>query len=283
MSEAIWYFADGDEERGPVTEAQIRALVGTGNLKRDDLVWKEGMEDWTPAEEVPGLFGKEPAAPPVESPARGATPSEKRKVEPESAKRPERAPVERARVTNVSFDFSKAIDRFKSIGSPGLPLFVAGFMLVLLSKGCDSMATRYVARIKAKSQVTESRFQNDWNRQRSAIETRRQKLLDKGNPTPDDRQELNSLGQELEDLNEEKQEEIEELRQGEWQDLAIAADDAEANNDMWAFWREGFFWFGTLVFSFGLMTVGFTGKGAYRWMCLIMLAIIVFSLYVGRA
>jgi hypothetical protein len=52
---------------------------------------------------------------------------------------------------------------------------------------------------------------------------------------------------------------------------------------MWAFWREGLFWFGTLVFSIGLMTVGFTGKGAYRWMCLIMLAIIVFGLYVERA
>lgn len=280
MSDAIWYFADGDEERGPVTEAQIRALIGTGNLKADDLVWREGMEDWAPADTVPGLFAKEPAAPPVESPASSSTPSKKRKAKTEEPDA--RAPTDRARIPSVSIDFSKAVDRFKSSGSSGLPLFVTGFILVLLTKGCDSLATRHVARIKAKSQVVESRFQDDWDRQRTAIEARRQKLLDKDNPTPDERQKLNSLAEELEQLNEDKQEEMEGLRQGEWQDLSSAARDAEANNDMWAFWREGFFWFGTLVFSFGLMIVGFTGKGAYRWMCLIMLAIIVFSLYVGR-
>jgi hypothetical protein len=63
MSEAIWYFADGDEERGPVTEAQIRTLIGTGNLKPDDLVWREGMDDWLPAAEVPGLFSGGTPAP----------------------------------------------------------------------------------------------------------------------------------------------------------------------------------------------------------------------------
>ena len=283
MSQAIWYFADGDEERGPVTEAQIRALIGTGNLKSDDLVWKEGMEDWAPAGEVPGLFNKEPAAPPVDSPAKRAVPMEKPNVEPEAPKRPAKAPAEGARITPPRIDFSKAIDRFKSAGSPGLMLFVAGFMLVLLSKGCDSLGTRYVARINAKSQVAESHFQDAWDRQRSAIERQQQKLRDNTGPSPENRQELNSLAQELEKLNEEKQEEIEELRQGKWQDLANAARDAEANNEMWGFWREGFFWCGTFVFSVGLMVVGFNGKGAYRWMCLIMLAIIVFSLYVGRA
>jgi hypothetical protein len=41
-TEAVWYFADGDVERGPVTEMQIRTLIGTGNLTAEDLVWREG-------------------------------------------------------------------------------------------------------------------------------------------------------------------------------------------------------------------------------------------------
>jgi hypothetical protein len=61
MPDAIWYFADGDEERGPVTEAQIRTLIGTGNLHAEDLVWREGLDDWMPAGEVPGLFGNGPS------------------------------------------------------------------------------------------------------------------------------------------------------------------------------------------------------------------------------
>ena len=59
MADAIWYFAIDEEERGPVTEAQLRTLIGTGNLSRNDLVWREGLNDWLPAGQVPGLFDKE--------------------------------------------------------------------------------------------------------------------------------------------------------------------------------------------------------------------------------
>ena len=41
------------------------------------------------------------------------------------------------------------------------------------------------------------------------------------------------------------------------------------------------FVFGTIVLSFGLLIVSWTAQGAERWICLIMLAIITFSLYVG--
>ena len=56
MSESIWYYARGESEQGPISSAQIKALAATGALRRDDLVWKEGMQNWLPASDVDELF-----------------------------------------------------------------------------------------------------------------------------------------------------------------------------------------------------------------------------------
>jgi len=284
MTEAIWYFADGDEERGPVTEAQVRTLIGTGNLKPDDLVWKEGMDDWAAAEEVPGLFEKEPPAPPVESSA-DETEAEEEPAEKEEPVKESKAPaVKRPRRPMPSLDVSKPIEVFEIASFLGQPLFLAGLLLVLLSRGCDSLGDRYVARVAAKSKVVEDQFQDRWDRERAPIDSRRRELADKPNPTREDGDELTALEDKLRELDEDKQDEREELRRGEWKSRASAARDAASNNDMWAYWREGFFWFGTFIFSLGLMVVGFTEKRAERrWMCLIILAVVVYALYTVRS
>ncbi len=56
MSDAIWYYAQDDREHGPVTAAYITGMARTGKLRPDDLVWREGMEDWRPARIIKGLF-----------------------------------------------------------------------------------------------------------------------------------------------------------------------------------------------------------------------------------
>lgn len=70
-----WYYAEGDRQAGPVTEEQLRALVSAGNIGGDTYVWKEGMAEWKPFNEVkdglatgapapaagPGEAGKAPA------------------------------------------------------------------------------------------------------------------------------------------------------------------------------------------------------------------------------
>jgi len=283
MTEAIWYFADGDEERGPVTEAQIRTLIGTGNLKPDDLVWKEGMEDWTPAEEVPGLFAKEAPLPPLETPSNDDAETEKKASNEKPAEKPKTAKASRPRRPMPSLDVSKPIELFQPVRFLGQPLFMAGLLLVLLSRGCDSMGHRHVARVMAKAKVAESQFQDRWDRDRQVIESRRKKLTEKDDKTQEDFSELSSLDDDLRQLDEDRQEELDELRRGEWQSMAAAARDAEANNDMWGFWREGFFWLGTFVFLLGLTVTGFTEKRKERrWICLIILAIIVYALYAGH-
>ena len=70
------------------------------------------------------------------------------------------------------------------------------------------------------------------------------------------------------------------LEAGAWRKLGIAARDAAANNQMNAYWREIFFVFATLILAVGLLAVSWTAQGAERWVCLIMLTILTFSIYI---
>ncbi|MCA9268967.1 MAG: DUF4339 domain-containing protein [Planctomycetales bacterium] len=53
---ADWYYAQNDEQHGPVTAQALREMAHAGRLGRDDLIWREGMERWAPAHKVRGLF-----------------------------------------------------------------------------------------------------------------------------------------------------------------------------------------------------------------------------------
>lgn len=58
-----WYYLIDGEQIGPVPTADLKELAETGVLHPSDLVWKEGMPDWKPAAQVPGLLSAQP--PPV--------------------------------------------------------------------------------------------------------------------------------------------------------------------------------------------------------------------------
>ena len=65
------------------------------------------------------------------------------------------------------------------------------------------------------------------------------------------------------------------------EDLEKAARDARYNNAISGYWREYLFMLGTIILSLGLLSTGFSADGAAKWICLIMLAIITFSIYIG--
>lgn len=50
---AQWFYSEQGKSRGPVEEARLAELITTGAVRRDDLVWREGMAGWLPAVEVP--------------------------------------------------------------------------------------------------------------------------------------------------------------------------------------------------------------------------------------
>ena len=45
--DAQWYYArNGTDRLGPVSESEIHALVAQGQIRPDDLLWREGMPAW---------------------------------------------------------------------------------------------------------------------------------------------------------------------------------------------------------------------------------------------
>lgn len=75
MSNAQWYFGRDGAQGGPVNEAEVRRKLAAGELRRTDLVWRDGMVQWQPAGEVAefaatvaGLTTPGAAAPPLVPP-----------------------------------------------------------------------------------------------------------------------------------------------------------------------------------------------------------------------
>jgi hypothetical protein len=56
MHEEWYYTKDGKNRVGPVSSSDLQALARSGELGPTDLVWKEGMAQWTPASLIKDLF-----------------------------------------------------------------------------------------------------------------------------------------------------------------------------------------------------------------------------------
>jgi hypothetical protein len=138
MTDPVWYYARGDAEKGPLTTPQIKALAAAGKVRPEDLVWKEGMETWVAASELPELF-----------PSGAAKPKEKGRDPEDSATAVIRTPAERAAA------------KFARPTSSDVPLRAArttamlGFFLILLLRGCDLREQCHVARLRADVAVQE--------------------------------------------------------------------------------------------------------------------------------
>jgi hypothetical protein len=68
---ADWYYFQGGNQQGPVSDDQLRNLVAAGQLQPHDSVWRQGMANWAPISSVPELM---PAAP-APAPHYGAPPA----------------------------------------------------------------------------------------------------------------------------------------------------------------------------------------------------------------
>lgn len=52
-----WHYAIGTVQMGPVSTSELIELIRHRSLARDNIVWKEGMPQWTQAGYVPELVG----------------------------------------------------------------------------------------------------------------------------------------------------------------------------------------------------------------------------------
>lgn len=68
-----WYYAADNEQKGPINEAELKEHLAGNKLAADTLVWKDGMDAWTPANQVPAFSFRQPPAPAKVQP--GAAPA----------------------------------------------------------------------------------------------------------------------------------------------------------------------------------------------------------------
>jgi hypothetical protein len=306
MADAIWYYAIEDQEKGPVTAAQLKGLAASGQLNPDDLVWREGLDDWKPAREVSGLFTgtaaktstrtSEPAPPPATEPAKSKEPALAPQRQPaETPHEPETAPQvsQPAPVMVPGPAPTAATAPLPAAGTPpsplpgvaeplrfgrfvGQPLLLIGLMLVVLAKGCDCVGNRYLERLNGKLVLEKSNFDAEWEPQITGVTNKIEKLRTEGDPGG----ELEVATDKLMQLREKRAEKLKELEQNEWRKLETAIANADSESKVWRYYRELVFLGGTILLTLGLLAVGFTGEGAQKWICLIMLAIITFSIFV---
>lgn len=48
-----WYYGTGGIQQGPVDDQEMRAMLAGGLVHRGTLVWRDGMTDWRPMDQVP--------------------------------------------------------------------------------------------------------------------------------------------------------------------------------------------------------------------------------------
>ncbi len=51
-----WYYFSEGQQIGPIGEPELLNLIEAGAITPETLVWKEGLEQWTPAGEIQGLI-----------------------------------------------------------------------------------------------------------------------------------------------------------------------------------------------------------------------------------
>lgn len=137
-------------------------------------------------------------------------------------------------------------------------LLIAGLVLVVFARGCNSIGHRGLARTRDKLDSAKNKFNHKWKR----------KLAKTTNSS------------EIGKLKAEKDYESKELENDKWLDLQASADNAKTNNILWSYWREWVFVIGSILLVVGCLSVGFYGAGAERVVGLVIIALITFSLYV---
>jgi len=171
-------------------------------------------------------------------------------------------------------------------------MLVVGIVLVLLSRGCDSLARRNVAAAQAKLQLGQAYFANDWEDDEIDL---KQDIRDIQNDITKEREaekrddeaikkleeRLKEKQKKKDEFDKERAEATQEFQEGDLRELQYAANIARASSEKGGWWREAFFVLGTLLVTLAVSAIGFQSTGPERIVSLIILAIIAFSLYIG--
>ena len=67
-----WFYAKNNQQHGPVSEEQLKQLAASRQLNPSDLVWTDGMSEWTEARKLKGLFPTQAPPSPPSPPSPGS-------------------------------------------------------------------------------------------------------------------------------------------------------------------------------------------------------------------
>jgi hypothetical protein len=129
--------------------------------------------------------------------------------------------------------------------------------------------------------LARAKFKAKWEDKRAKIERELLDLSQKEDRSKADREREQELSKDRRELRSEQSKEEGKLALGAWRDLQRAVTYASARNNIRSYWRQVVFVLGTLLTAFGLMIVSSTAEGAERWVCLVGLAILAVSIYIG--
>lgn len=291
MSDPKWFYTRGEKRFGPVDSAKLKTLAADGKLAADDLIWKEEMPDWVPASQLRGLFpasdqtGDATVEPTVAAvaaslPIEGAGPPPAL-----GAAMPEVGPVEpggrwRERLTGRSL----AGNPLAQIVGFGQLFVLVGLVLVIAAKGCDEVGQHYITSSQATYLLAKNKLREEDNEDLHQLTKQNNRLEEKGLKqalSDDEEEQQQSNREKMREISQKQEHQIEENDLRKWERIRIRAKDAPARYYWWAFWFESVFTLGTLILATGLLITGFSSKGPVRWMCLVLLAIVTFSIFIG--
>ena len=52
-----WFFTKNGKQEGPISTESLQSMIVSGAVATTDLIWREGMAEWTPAGQVAEFAG----------------------------------------------------------------------------------------------------------------------------------------------------------------------------------------------------------------------------------
>ncbi|MEI7836532.1 MAG: hypothetical protein WCK05_08975 [Planctomycetota bacterium] len=145
-------------------------------------------------------------------------------------------------------------------------LVLGGLAFVVLARGLETITVRGASRLQAKAALEPALFDEAWADR-----------LEAG--TKDLREP--ERGKQRKELSDKRDAERTELSETDWRGLKRAADHAVDRGRIRIYWLEWLFLLGALALTTGLIAVAGLGAGPERVICLVMIGVITFSLFVG--
>lgn len=159
--------------------------------------------------------------------------------------------------------------------------------MIVGARGCSQTSILNLGRLEAKSTAISTEFRNEWDTKQQVIADQiadlREELSEEDDVErmTDIRDQIDDFSEKLDTLSEERAKAEKKLEREELRDIRRSVSNARNNIASWSFWLEIPFVLGTLVLIYGLLAVGLRGSPHERVPCLVILAIITFSIFIG--